>query len=255
MSENSRVFISYARPDAHIAQALAAQLNAIGVDYWIDYANLAIGEDWLQAITAGLKGADGVIIISSARSSQSDWVMREIRFAVANNVPLLPVVVDNYANLPSDLAHIQAVLIRTDSLEESVRDAACAIQNWLARKPASKVDEAFSNVFAQDLAEEVSKAGQSTTEDAKHSVFVVHGHDNDALKLVRDYLLEIGVTPIILKDNEEPDDSLLRRFLQVAEQATFAVVVMSPDDFGASLTAYQAPKGERMPSVTAHVRM
>ena len=69
------------------------------------------------------------------------------------------------------------------------------------------------------------------------------GHDDNALRSVTSYLNEIGVRPIILKEFEEPSDSLLRRFLKVAEQATFAVVVCSPDDFGASLTHFHAPKG------------
>lgn len=243
MSESNRIFISYARTDAKIAQALADELDAIGISYWIDYANLAIGEDWTKTIAAALHNADGIVILSSAQSSMSDWVAREIRFAVKSNVPLLPVVVDDFAHLPRDLTHIQAILIRTDRFDETVRDAAYAIRDWLTSKPDTIIDEAFSKVFAEDLAEEVNKAGQTTTDDAKHSVFVVHGHDSDALDMVREYLVEIGVRPIILKDNEEPDDSLLRRFLRVAEQATFAVVVMSPDDFGASLSAFQAPKG------------
>jgi len=89
MSESNRIFISYARTDAKIAQALADQLDAIGISYWIDYANLAIGEDWTKTIAAALHNADGIVILSSAQSSMSDWVAREIRFAVKCNVTLL----------------------------------------------------------------------------------------------------------------------------------------------------------------------
>ena len=178
MPDSSRVFISYARPDAHIAQAVAAQLRAVGVDYWIDYANLAIGEDWTQTIATGLKSADGVIVISSQRSAESNWVMREIRFAVKSNVPLLPIVVDHYTYVPKDQL-ISGGLIRTEFSRTPemplTRSRTGSSEN---RHPKSMKR---SNVFAQDLAEEASKAGQSTTEAAKNAVFVVHGHDSDVL--------------------------------------------------------------------------
>jgi predicted nucleotide-binding protein len=243
MSNHGRVFISYARPDAFIAQALAAELKALGVETWIDYANLEIGEDWSQAIAEGLRSADGVVIIASEKSAKSDWVQREMRLAVRTEVPLLPVVVDDYAHLPADLSHIQAALIRTDTLESSVIKVAGEIRDWITRKPASKISEDFSNVFAQDLTDEIKKAGQTVSDAARHSVFVVHGHDDEALQSVKSYLAEIGVNQVILQDFEEPGDSLLRRFLKVAEEAAFAVVVLSPDDIGAALVHYDAPKG------------
>jgi predicted nucleotide-binding protein len=242
-SGRNRVFISYARVDASVAQALAEQLKDLGLDPWIDYDKLNVGDNWINAITKAINTADGIIIIASKASTQSSWIYQEMRRAVELKIPLLPVVVDDYKYLPPDIAHIQAALIRTDDLESSAKDVARAIQAWVAHKPASKIDESFSNIFAQDLAREANRAGQTVTDAAKHSVFVVHGHDDDALNVVKQFLIEIDVIPIILRDIEEPDDSLLRRFLRVAEQASFAVVVVSPDDIGASLVHYGAPKG------------
>jgi predicted nucleotide-binding protein len=105
------------------------------------------------------------------------------------------------------------------------------------------VRPSFASAFSEDLAQEAKRAGEAVTADAKRSVFVVHGHNDVALGEVTAYLRDIGINPIIMKEIEEPGDSLLRRFLRIAEQAMFAVIVYSPDDIGASMVHYEAPKG------------
>jgi predicted nucleotide-binding protein len=237
------VFISYARPDAAIAQALAERLKSNDVEIWVDYDKLGIGMDWAQAIADGLRSCDGIVIIASKRSKRSEWVSREMRFAVQEAVPLLPVVVDDYAFLPPDLAHIQAVLVTRNNFEQSIGNAARSIATWIRGRPHQQIRDSFATALSADLAEEVNKAGDTTTDEARRSVFIVHGHDDVALGEVTAYLREIGVKPIVLREIEEPEDSLLRRFLRIAEQATFAVVVFSPDDIGASLAHFDAPKG------------
>ena len=44
----------------------------------------------------------------------------------------------------------------------------------------------------------------------------------------------MGVHPIVLKDLEEAEESLLSRFFRVGGEARYAVVIVSPDDRGAS---------------------
>jgi predicted nucleotide-binding protein len=243
MDVPSRIFISYARPDANIAQALAEKLKQYGLDPWIDYDQLGLGVDWVQEINKGLRSADGIVIIASERSERSEWVFRELRLGIAQKVPILPIVVEDYKYLPIELRHIQAALVTLTSFDASMDAAARAVRAWVDAKPKTKVREDFASKLAEDLAEEATKAGQTVAEEASRSVFVVHGHDEAALREVTAYLKEIEVNPIVLKDIEEQEDSLLRRFLRVAEQATFAVVVYSPDDTGASLVHYAAPKG------------
>jgi predicted nucleotide-binding protein len=243
MAKSPRVFISYARPDAPIAQALEKRLAFYGIEVWVDYDKLGIGMDWSRAIADGLRSADGIVIIASERSKQSTWVTREMRLGIREDVPLLPVVVDDYRFLPPDMMHIQAALVTHDNFEQSIDRAALGISQWIRSSPRKTVGDLFANAFSADLVEEVNRAGEETTDEAKHSVFVVHGHDDSARGEVSKYLREIGVKPIVLSEIEEPEDSLLRRFLRIAEQAAFAVVVFSPDDIGASLVHFDAPKG------------
>jgi predicted nucleotide-binding protein len=243
MAKKPRIFISYARPDAAVAQALVKRLIAYDVDVWVDYDKLSFGMNWVEAIEDGLRSCDGVVIIASERSKQSEWVTREMRLGMREDIPLLPVVVDDYKFLPRDLMHIQAVLITRENFEQSIDDGAQEISRWIRSRSSAKIKDSFAAAFSEDLAQEVKKAGETATADAKRSVFVVHGHNEAALGEVTAYLHEIGVSTILMKNIEEPEDSLLRRFLRIAEQAAFAVVVYSPDDIGASLLHWDAPKG------------
>jgi predicted nucleotide-binding protein len=243
MGKGKRVFVSYARPDARIAQALVDRLRRYDVETWVDYDQLGLGVDWTQAIAEGLQRADGLVVIASERSKGSEWVTRELRLALSRDTPIFPIVVDDFKFLPGELRHIQAALVSSDEFDASIDNAARGIAIWIDRKKPARLDPNFVNKLSDELAEEAQKAGEHVTEDAKRSVFVAHGHDDSALQEVTAYLRELGINPIVLRDMEEPEDSLLRRFLRVAEEAMFAVIICSPDDIGASLLHFEAPKG------------
>src|SRR5690606_32812906 len=73
------------------------------------------------------------------------------------------------------------------------------------------------------------------------SIFVVHGHDNVALREVVSFVDGLGIRPVVLKDAAGPDQSLLQRFFRVAGEARFAVVILSADDVGAARRQFDAP--------------
>lgn len=238
------LFLSYARPDQEVAVALADALREVGIDVWADFSNLAIGEDWEQAIGAGLRRADGIVVVASAQSSKSKWVIHEMEAALNSGTQIFPVVVNSFDFLPRRLQHIQAAKVSTSDLRWSVRGAAAQIQRTLnSVKPNSPLDDRFLEGLASELATEARSAGEQVSESAKHSVFVVHGRDLSALNEVKGYLASIGVDAVVLKEMEEQEISLLQRFLRVAEKADFAVVVLTPDDLGASVGQYESPKG------------
>jgi len=244
MSDRRRIFLSYARPDASIAQALAAKLENLGIVVWADFNSLSAGTDFAEAISEGIQQSDGLVVIASERSKRSSWIEAEIGHAANNGTPIFPIVVDDFKFLPSSLQRIQALKIDTRNFESTLAFAAREIDRWLEREqPSRRFDSNFAEKFSRQLADEAAKAGSELTDDAPRSVFVVHGHDDVSFKLVTDYLREIDVIPVVLREIEEQEDSLLRRFLRIAEKAMFAIVIFSPDDFGASLKHYNAPKG------------
>lgn len=66
----------------------------------------------------------------------------------------------------------------------------------------------------------------------QNSVFLVHGHDEGAMHAVARFLEQIGVTPVILHEQMNRGMTIIEKFESFAKRAGFAVVLMTPDDFG-----------------------
>jgi predicted nucleotide-binding protein len=64
-------------------------------------------------------------------------------------------------------------------------------------------------------------------------VFIVHGHDEGAREAVARFIERIGLLPIILNERPNKGRTLITKFIEEAEGAAYAVVLMTPDDFGA----------------------
>lgn len=66
----------------------------------------------------------------------------------------------------------------------------------------------------------------------KNSVFVVHGHDEGLKQSVARFLEKIGISPVILQEQINSGMTLIEKFEDFAELAGFAIVLMTPDDYG-----------------------
>ena len=75
----------------------------------------------------------------------------------------------------------------------------------------------------------------STTEpnSEKTKIFVVHGHDTHALEQLELVLRRLGLDPYILQNNDGGSRTLIEALeQQIHKQATFGIVLLTPDDFG-----------------------
>ena len=72
----SHVFISYSKVDGDIAEALARDLSAFGIDVWWDH-QLYAGDDFHDAILAALDRCKVAIVIWSTTAVRSRWVRDE----------------------------------------------------------------------------------------------------------------------------------------------------------------------------------
>ena len=70
------VFLSYARPDQERAAQLVMALEAAGLSLWWD-ARIEGGAAFAKSIEAALEECDAVIVVWSAKSIGSDWVLDE----------------------------------------------------------------------------------------------------------------------------------------------------------------------------------
>jgi hypothetical protein len=87
-----RVFISYAGAQKAHAETLCELLEANDVPCWIAPRDIPAGSDWVTGIPAAVEHAELVVALLSSEAQVSDWVDREIMWAVAKRRPLLPVV-------------------------------------------------------------------------------------------------------------------------------------------------------------------
>lgn len=87
----SDIFISYSRQDLPLAKVLAEKLTAVGWDVWWDNRIVA-GSYFRKTIEENLHSASSVIVIWSAFSINSDFVIDEAKEAL-NNGKLVPIQV------------------------------------------------------------------------------------------------------------------------------------------------------------------
>ncbi len=70
------------------------------------------------------------------------------------------------------------------------------------------------------------------------TVFIVHGHDNEAKETVARFLERLRLKVVILHEQEERGRTIIEKFEDYSE-VSFAVVLLTPDDLG---SAKSAPK-------------
>ncbi|MBZ0282572.1 MAG: TIR domain-containing protein [Anaerolineae bacterium] len=86
------VFISYSRQDYEFVRRLIADLQAEGIQVWIDQQGLQVGTpSWERAIRDAIRATDAVVLIASPDSGQSRYVRGELHIAEMYKRPVYPV--------------------------------------------------------------------------------------------------------------------------------------------------------------------
>lgn len=82
-----------------------------------------------------------------------------------------------------------------------------------------------------------SREGQESTRTVPREigrrVFIVHGHDEGAKYAVARFIQQLGLKAIILQEQSEQGRTIIEKFEDYAD-VDFAVVLLTPDDVGAS---------------------
>lgn len=109
------VFCSYASEDRTSVLVRTQMLERLGVPFFQDIASLRAGEEWRPALERHMGQADLVMLFWSKAAARSDWVRKEIEWALdlQNRSPealprILPVLLDGPppAKPPKSLAHL-----------------------------------------------------------------------------------------------------------------------------------------------------
>jgi hypothetical protein len=79
-----RVFLSYATADEDFAKQLASHLSKQGCEVWDPSEQLFPGDNWLLKIGEALRKSKAMVVLLSPDSIRSEWVRREIEYAVGD---------------------------------------------------------------------------------------------------------------------------------------------------------------------------
>lgn len=91
------VFLSHTAADKPFVRKLAGDLDNHGVKYWLDEAEIKVGESLIEKIREALDEVDYVAVILSPNSIASPWVQREVDVAMnqeiqGKRVKVLPIM-------------------------------------------------------------------------------------------------------------------------------------------------------------------
>ena len=143
-----RIFISYSKADPEPTRALADFLTAQGYTVWWD-TNLTSGEVFREVIDRELAAADAAIVIWTAHSVASNWVISEADDAARRNKlitvrtanlepwripkPYNTYQADLVTNRDAVLAAVRRVAGEAPGLSEAMHEA-LAVKHWQAIK-------------------------------------------------------------------------------------------------------------------------
>jgi hypothetical protein len=116
MAEQYDVFMSYSRTDAEVMRHVSDDLRKHSFIVWNDEALEPGTPSWKDAIEAAIEGSKTVVALLSPDAKKSEWIERELDYARAQNVPIIPVIVrgETQNAVPFELITVQRADIRKD---------------------------------------------------------------------------------------------------------------------------------------------
>lgn len=80
------IFLSHNHEDKPFVRELARDLGNHNINYWLDEAEIKIGESLIEKIRNGIDQVDYVAVILSPNSINSPWVQREVDVAMNQEI-------------------------------------------------------------------------------------------------------------------------------------------------------------------------
>lgn len=120
-----RIFIAYARQQRSLAAALAEMLHSCGKSVFYD-AHIRAGAQWRKIIQSALDDATHLIVIWTPEARDSDEVEREVSYALAQGITIIPLLSREIPKLPYHL-HGLHYLILADNIDTVKSDLLAAI--------------------------------------------------------------------------------------------------------------------------------
>jgi tetratricopeptide (TPR) repeat protein len=142
----SDVFISYSRKNSDFAHKLDSTLTAAKRDVWIDWQDIARGEDWWRSIQTGIDSADTTLIIITENWLVSEVCQRELEYIRKQNKRVFPIIRER---IEGDLAiRVKGTWVDQE-WEQRARDNWKYLRsvNWLYFDDDTTFDTAFKDLL------------------------------------------------------------------------------------------------------------
>ncbi|MFW5748399.1 MAG: toll/interleukin-1 receptor domain-containing protein [Chloroflexota bacterium] len=109
----SHIFISHSSADNTFTRHLDQSLRDAGIITWVDFTGIEPEERWVQTIQHQIDTAQGVLLVLSKAAVDSEWVEREVLYAMDQRKPIYVAQIEDMP-LPLYLINRQAVDCHTD---------------------------------------------------------------------------------------------------------------------------------------------
>jgi len=121
----SRIFVSYATQHSELADRLVKALRQAGHEVWRDRDSIRVAEDWREEIQEGIRAANVIVVIMTAKAAESRMVRKEINFADELGKKIITLMAEDVppAALPFtvfDSQHIRCVDNFADGIQQAI---------------------------------------------------------------------------------------------------------------------------------------
>jgi hypothetical protein len=133
-----KVFISHSSKDEALASKVVSHLERAGLDVWYDKREIMPGDNWGDKIAQGLRESDAMVILLTPGALESDFMRRDIDFALSQKPfkrRVVPVLVGNSERLhgeeiPWIFDRLQTINLKdNDSNDEELNHLAQVLKN------------------------------------------------------------------------------------------------------------------------------
>ena len=127
-----QVFISYSRKDQEKAFEILEILESWGLKVWIDKNGIFSSANFKSMIEDAIENTKAVIFLSSENSNKSEYVRKEISYAIKLQKPIIPIMLDNSPfgeGLRLDLSDVDQV--DYSSYEDAIRKLRVSLDHIL----------------------------------------------------------------------------------------------------------------------------
>ena len=132
------IFVSHSSRDRDMTRPVIEALQQ-HINLWVDWTQIEPGERWARELQDGVDNCQGLLVLMSRAARESEWVEREVLYAVGNHKPVFIGMIEDVP-LPLYLVSRQYSRIETpdaDGFAPLVRTLQNLLQQRVALTPVT----------------------------------------------------------------------------------------------------------------------